>query len=853
MVTSSAIPPLDNTDPTVAVASHLDDQQSTITGSISQSYANAQNYASAAIQSAQAMQNVIKGLVSSADSTIGSINIPNVSFNTDTFQYPGEYPRPLPLYDTQWPTEPKLNNVVDYVPPTPPIESSVVANYFTTLFTPEPKLSAVEAFHLPAAPTAPNEAVAFPTLPTPVTVASVNSALALTAQPAFSAADPNITDVTAPNPFAGTFPNVPALGIIPELPNAPVINFPSVPTMRGIGLPNDPVLTLPLFTATAPLSPDAPDVQMNWSETPFTSDLLIGMNARLLEFIAGASTGLTPSVENGIWNRARDRASVEARRRKDAATREFSSRGFELPDGVIAERLDEAEQYALNLNNEASRDIMIKQAELEQANFRFAFEQSVNLESKLMDYSGQMQNRALDAMKVQSSLVIQVFNARVSLFNAQAQAYGIEAQVYREQIAAQSILLDQYKAQLEGARLIGTLNMQDVQLYSEQLKGLETMVNVYRSQLEGVKTVLEADRIQLEMYRTEVDAVHVQAQVKALDYQAYDTQVKAQLTKAQVYDSLVGAYSSKVQAWKSFADVQVQSKELEIKAEVEMPLAIIKQQIEAFQSQVQSETARIASIVSLYESNVHSYAATIEGAEAAVRSDVSIQKLALDAHAAESARLSALSDAAKTVTQVYSAEVAGETSRVNTSLSANKLQADVYATQVEALAKIEQTIADVYGSQVTSYTGLMNAELNVISNQTARARLDLDGAIADVNAQVDIAKTTVSKLQVEAGALSEVAKATVQAHSQLAASALSTVNQSLSLGASVSMNSGSSNSLSKALSYSYANSMSTADTTNKSTSDSTSTSDSRSTSDSTSRVDSTSNNTSTSTNTNING
>ncbi|MHB0965271.1 MAG: hypothetical protein ACYC36_02345 [Bellilinea sp.] len=177
--------------------------------------------------------------------------------------------------------------------------------------------------------------------------------------------------------------------------------------------------------------PANPENTFAFTEIPYSSNLLTDTRAVLLQWVDGVSTGLLPSVEQAIWDRGRGRETTNSNRKSKEAIRNFAMRGFSKPPGALSTELLDAVQEAQNANSTFSRDVMIKQADLEQSNRRFSLEQAAKMEQAMIEYTNQQMNRALDMAKAIQQFAIEIFGHEV-------QAYGVETQAYAARVQAET-------------------------------------------------------------------------------------------------------------------------------------------------------------------------------------------------------------------------------------------------------------------------------------------------------------------------------------------------------------------------------------------------------------------------------
>lgn len=122
------------------------------------------------------------------------------------------------------------------------------------------------------------------------------------------------------------------------------------------------------FIQYYPLASDAFDEATNW----------------LVNSITVGGTGISAAVEAQIWQRDRDRVTMEGLRAEAQALGEFTGRGFSLPPGAAAARLRDIKIGQIESMQASSRDAAIKQAEMEVENVRFAVEQAIRSRMQAM-------------------------------------------------------------------------------------------------------------------------------------------------------------------------------------------------------------------------------------------------------------------------------------------------------------------------------------------------------------------------------------------------------------------------------------------------------------------------------------
>ena len=210
---------------------------------------------------------------------------------------------------------------------------------------------------------------------------------------------------------------------------APVIN-PSFPTVTSAPVPSliaMPSLSLPPDW-TLPDQPEAALNTFNWpGEIAYTSDLLVAAQGNLTDALNGVFTSLNAQAQQAIWDAARER---EYRQQADALAGldQMESLGYAFPPGVYLDARIKIQTETNNTLAGLSRDIMVKQAELQLENVVKAREAVIELEGKLIGYASEVANRSFGAAKYEVEASIQIYQAKIAGFDAVIRGLVGEAQ-----------------------------------------------------------------------------------------------------------------------------------------------------------------------------------------------------------------------------------------------------------------------------------------------------------------------------------------------------------------------------------------------------------------------------------------
>jgi len=483
----------------------------------------------------------------------------------------------------------QLGNTTAALQQFPPVDGSLT-----------PIAQAIAGLTLPTPPVAPTGlTLNLPTVPAQPALIPV-AGIDVSAAPQFTATPPLI-DLSFGPPAAldATVPAPPTLAPV-TLPSEPVLSLPLVPSLVGITVPSAPLLNLPTFTAVTPDSPLAPAYIFSFAESAYTDQLLADLKTQLDAWVNGASTGLAPAVEQAIWDRDRAREIVASQRKLGESMRTFAMRGFTKPPGALNLDIQQALQDSQGVVSQASREIMVKQAELEQSNRHFAFETAWKVEEGLMTYNGQMAQRAFEAAKFAQQVGIDIFHELVARYATDIQAYVAQVEVYKAAIQAELAKLDIYRAELDGQRLLSEINMQSVEIYKAQISAAQALVELFRTEVEAANTQALVNKTQIEAFAAQVGAYAEQVRAKASEYEAYATRVSAEVSKMNVFKVEAEAYDSQVTGFKATVDALVAAKTIEMDVSQRLPLDVFKSLTEVYRTQVGAEVERVDALNKTY-------------------------------------------------------------------------------------------------------------------------------------------------------------------------------------------------------------------------------------------------------------
>lgn len=373
----------------------------------------------------------------------------------------------------------------------------------------------------------------------------------------FDADPPALNFAAVPAAFAEPAPASP--GITTDFGD-PVLDLalPTAPALLTLNIVPMDGISLPTIDSTVPvLDVVAPGVISYVPGQSYTSSLLETVKGTLQSRIANGGTGLAPAVEQAIWDRARER---EYRAQADALAEleRMETLGYAFPPGVYLDARLKIQTETQAVVAGLSREVMIKQAELELANVLKAIDSAVGLEGKLIDYINAIEQRSFESCRYATQAGIEVYNARVRAYAAYLDAYKTKVEIYKARIQGELAKVEVYKAQIAAEQTKAEINTALVQQYRVQSEVALSAVEVYKARIQGIATKAQIEQTKVAMFGEQVRAYGARVSAYSAGIEAYRAGIQAEGAKQDAFKTRVQAYATRVDAATKHADAKIE-------------------------------------------------------------------------------------------------------------------------------------------------------------------------------------------------------------------------------------------------------------------------------------------------------
>ena len=450
-------------------------------------------------------------------------------------------------------------------------------------------------------------------------------AISLDDAPTFSDSDISIRDISKPSALNSSAPIAPSVSER-SYPDSPAKIIPKAPSLQELTLPATPTLKDIQFDDLSDITLDnPPDGSFDYSEKEYSSSLLVALNDKLISYVEGFSTGLNENLEKRIWQAGADREECISKGLISSVDRHWLSSGWEASE---VDKKNEANQRSNANKLSNARDVDINKAYLEQENFKAAFINAIQLESRLLTQASQIKQRELDAAIYETQVYIDIYNLKIVSFDALVNAYEIKGKVFSARIAAELAKIEISRSYLQSQALINDINTKDIEIYSQRIDAVVALFGLYKSEIIATSSKISGEKIKLDLFAEEIRAYDYQVSAKDVEYEGYEAEVSGELTKVKMNDEMATVFKNKVDSYKTLVDSKVIEKDVELKINQEMPLKSLEANTAILSSASAIESSLIGAQIDLTGSNVKAFVSNIKGD--AVISSAEIDSLILD-------------------------------------------------------------------------------------------------------------------------------------------------------------------------------------------------------------------------------
>lgn len=240
----------------------------------------------------------------------------------------------------------------------------------------------------------------------------------------------------------------------------------SVPTFNKSELQTAPdeTYTVPTLVSIPSVDVDFTDISlpedisvaMDWAEAALPAEIYTALKTQILADLVDGSTGITGTVEEAIYTRARNRQQAANLSEYNKIIGVIGNMQHSLPSGVDAALLADFGMAKVRQEVETEAAIIENQAKLAQDNRKSAIQGAIALDQLIRQTRDGESTRALEGSKALQTLVVQEYGEKIRAFQALWEGKKAEVQAKAESVSAavatNTGLIDVFKAQYDALK-----------------------------------------------------------------------------------------------------------------------------------------------------------------------------------------------------------------------------------------------------------------------------------------------------------------------------------------------------------------------------------------------------------------
>lgn len=383
-----------------------------------------------------------------------------------------------------------------------------------------------------------------------------------------------MSDIGEPDPDTTSAVNWPAdtVGDSPAIqdytmPNSPSVDSPTLGGMQTINIPTFDSQAITDFNSWVRSSlpnissyPSKPTITITTPQNYSHQTMFLSARDKLNTNIVDGGTMLDASVETDLFDREKERDEQVLQDSIDKVTNQWSKLGWDLPDGMLASMMLGVYNEYNNKRLTTSREISIKQAELEHEGLFKSLELAIGHEKVYLENLHNYAVRLFEQQKQTGIFLIEIFKSNAQKFNDEISLFKADVDAYAQYIMAKKIEVDAYIAEVEAQKVIQSINESTVNIYKAEVEAVKLQWDNFKTQVEAVVAQYDAEKTKLMAYKTSADI--------------YVARIEAE---AKRFMSEEEAYKIRTQAWTAGVQGKVAAAEAGIKASSELNEQLIKE------------------------------------------------------------------------------------------------------------------------------------------------------------------------------------------------------------------------------------------------------------------------------------
>lgn len=543
-------------------------------------------------------------------------------------------------------------------------------------------------------------------------------------------------------------------------------------------------------------------------------------------------SGVQQQIEQQSIDTVFDRENRVTQSEIKAVYQDWAARGFSMPQGAMAKRVDYVRTQGNLRASEASRALVVEAFKEKIQEVRLIFDRCLDIEQRLYDRFMQKKKHELDVVQLKFDFAKMRLTELREAFQIRMDATKYFMETYKYYIEMTIKKMETIRIQLEYADFEMKIRQFDIDLYKQKVEAIMANVEIYKTMIDAVKLKVDAIKTQFDLYKTEMDGFSTESNFEKIKVDLYGTQVQSEGQRLSLFETMAKNYAASVQGLSAKADVKNKQQGLKLDA-AKIDLQRYQSDLDYRRTLLQEQSKASQDLTNNYVRQIEAFKTAVgvqlgvldaRGKNAQIRanlkianadmrskyadmnariniSNVDLQTKFLDMQSrSQLANLDAQVKHADMLTRVGMSNAEMQTRVAESNARMYAAKADVQAKYADMQTRTNLAVADMQSknADIQARVGIANSEI--------RARFaELNSKIGISNNEMRLKQydSQISKIFQKTQLAVEAEKAMAQYSAQLAAGALSAMHVSASIGGSGSSSLGYSAGVSESTSHNY--------------------------------------------------
>lgn len=543
-------------------------------------------------------------------------------------------------------------------------------------------------------------------------------------------------------------------------------------------------------------------------------------------------SGVPQQIEQQSIDAVLDRENRVTQNEIKAVYQDWAARGFSMPQGAMAKRVDYVRTQGNLRASEASRALAVEAFKEKIQEVRLIFDRCLDIEQRLYDRFMQKQKHELDIIQLRSDFAKMHLAELKEAFQLRMDATKYFMEIYKYFIEMTMKKMEVIRLQIEYTDFEVKIRQFAIDLYKQKFESIMANVEIYKTMIDAVKLKVDTAKTQFDLYKAEVDGFSTESNIEKLKVDLYGAQVQSESQRLGLFETMAKNYVASVQGLSAKADVKNKQQGLKLEA--------AKVDLQRYQSDLDYRRTLLQEQSKASQDLTNNYVRKIE----AFKTAVGMQLGVLDAKGKNAQTRANL--------KIANADMRSKYADMNARINISNVDLQAKFLDIQSRSQLANLDAQVKHADMLTRVGMSNAEMQTrvaesnarmyaakadvqakyadMQTRTNLAAADMQSKNADIQARVGIANSEIqtrfaelnSKIGISNNEMRlkeydshinkifqktqlavEAEKAIAQYSAQLAAGALSAMHVSASIGGSGSVSSSYSESDSKSENYNY--------------------------------------------------